>query len=121
MFRKPSVNFNQLADDALAYSKRNKRSYKTDVPRFANLKEWFGVHAAEELTPREIEHKLAQSLSLADVVALSAGNTDSKSRFKSCPFGASSPWGQQSHSFSHHRRGKETPKDCGVQVGFTPS
>lgn len=60
MFRKPSVNFNQLADDALAYSKRNKRSYKTDVPRFANLKEWFGAHAAEELTPREIEHKLAR-------------------------------------------------------------
>jgi hypothetical protein len=60
MFRKPSVNFNQLADDALAYSKRNNLSYKTDVPRFANLKEWFGVHAAEELTPREIEHKLAR-------------------------------------------------------------
>jgi hypothetical protein len=52
MFRKLSVNFNQLADDALAYSKRNKRSYKTDVLRFANLKEWFGTHAAEELTPR---------------------------------------------------------------------
>jgi hypothetical protein len=43
MFRKPSVNFNQLADDALVYSKRNKRSYKTDVRRFANLKEWFAV------------------------------------------------------------------------------
>jgi hypothetical protein len=26
MFRKPSVKFNQLADEALAYSKRNKRS-----------------------------------------------------------------------------------------------
>src|SRR5580704_8115783 len=42
LFRKPSVNFGQLADDALAYSKRNKRSYRTDVPRFASLKEWFG-------------------------------------------------------------------------------
>jgi integrase len=60
MFRKPSVNFSQLADDALAYSKRNKRSYKTDVPRFANLKEWFGAHAAEELAPRDIENKLAR-------------------------------------------------------------
>jgi len=29
----PFVNFCQLADDALAYSKRNKRSHKTDVPR----------------------------------------------------------------------------------------
>lgn len=40
LFRKPAVSFNQLADDALAYSKRNKRSYKTDVPRFTKLKEW---------------------------------------------------------------------------------
>jgi integrase len=61
LFRKPSVNFGQLADDALAYSKRNKRSYRTDVPRFANLKEWFGSEPAEELTPREIEHKLAKA------------------------------------------------------------
>jgi site-specific recombinase XerD len=60
LFRKPSVNFGQLADDALAYSKRNKRSYRTDVPRFASLKEWFGAHPAEELTPKEIEYKLAR-------------------------------------------------------------
>ena len=39
LFRKPSVNFGQLADDAPAYSMRNKRSYQTDVPRFASLKE----------------------------------------------------------------------------------
>jgi integrase len=58
IFRKPSVNFSQLA--ALAYSKRNKRSYKTDVPRFASLKEWFGAQPAEELTPKEIEYKLAK-------------------------------------------------------------
>src|SRR6266478_3065212 len=60
-FRKPSVNFDQLVDDALAYSKRNKRSYKTDVPRFASLKEWFGAQPAEELTPREIENTLARA------------------------------------------------------------
>ena len=60
LFRNPSVNFSQLADDALAYSKRNKRSYRTDVPRFACLKEWFGSEPAEELTPREIEYKLAR-------------------------------------------------------------
>ena len=59
-FRKPSVNFSQLADDALVFSKRNKRSYKTDVPRFASLKGWFGGHPAEELTPREIENTLAR-------------------------------------------------------------
>jgi integrase len=51
----------QLADDALAYSKRNKRSYRMDVPRFAGLKEWFGAEPAEELTPREIEYKLAKA------------------------------------------------------------
>jgi integrase len=61
LFRKPSINFSQLADDALVYSKRNKRSYKTDVPRFASLKEWFGSHAAEELTPKDIESTLARA------------------------------------------------------------
>ena len=60
-FRKPSVNFRQLVDDALAYSKRNKRSYNTDVPRFASLKEWFGSYPAEELTPQEIEKTLARA------------------------------------------------------------
>jgi hypothetical protein len=61
LFRKPSVNFSQLIEDALAYSKRNKRSYKTDAPRFASLKEWFGSHPAEELTPKEIENMLARA------------------------------------------------------------
>jgi hypothetical protein len=60
LFRKLSVNLGQLADDALACSRRNKRSYKTDVPRFASLKEWFGAQLAEELTPKEIEHELAR-------------------------------------------------------------
>ena len=59
LFRKPSINFGQLSDDALAYSKRNKRSYKTDLPRFANLKDWFGKHPADDLTPKEIENRLA--------------------------------------------------------------
>jgi len=44
LLRRPSVNFGQLLDDALAYSKRNKRSYGTDVPRFGSLKKWFGSH-----------------------------------------------------------------------------
>src|SRR2546421_5842360 len=30
-------------------------------PRFASLKEWFGTHPAEELTPREIENKLTKA------------------------------------------------------------
>lgn len=48
-------------DDALAYSKRNKRSYKTDVPRFASLKEWLGSYPADELTPQEIEKTLTRA------------------------------------------------------------
>lgn len=59
--RKPSVKFSQLLDDALAYSKRNKRPCKTDVPRFASLDEWFGSHPAEELAPKEIENILARA------------------------------------------------------------
>ena len=59
LLRKPSVNLGQLLDDALDYSKRNKRSYKTDVPRIARLKNWFGSYPAEELAPKEIEKRLA--------------------------------------------------------------
>src|ERR1041384_2401643 len=61
LFRKPSINFGQLSDDALAYSERNKRSYKTDVPRFANLKDWFARHPAEELAPKENENNPARA------------------------------------------------------------
>jgi len=43
------------------YSKQNKRSHETDVPRFANLKDWFGNYPAEELTPKEIEGRLAKA------------------------------------------------------------
>ena len=60
-FRKPFVKISQLLDDAPACSKRNKRSYKTDVPRIASLKEWFGSHPAEELTPKETENILARA------------------------------------------------------------
>ena len=58
-FRQPLVTFGQVAEDALAYSKRNKRSYRTDVPRFARLNRWFGGRVADELTPKEIENRLA--------------------------------------------------------------
>jgi integrase len=61
LFRKPSVDVADLIADALVYSKRNKRSYKTDVPRFRSLTDWFGSHAAEELTPKEIESSLAKA------------------------------------------------------------
>ena len=34
---------------------------ETDVPRFTKLKEWFGGQQADELTPKEIEHRLAKA------------------------------------------------------------
>src|SRR6266404_3867436 len=60
-FRSAPLTFGKIADDALEYSKLNKRSYRTDVPRFALLKEWFGNSTAEELTPTEIENRLAKA------------------------------------------------------------
>ncbi len=58
-FRKPSVNVGQLLDDALGYSKRNKKSYNTDFPRIACLKAWFGSDPEEELAPKQIEKRHA--------------------------------------------------------------
>ncbi len=60
-FRSAPLTFGKIADYALEYSKLNKRSYRTDVPRFALLKEWFGNSTAEELTPTEIENRLAKA------------------------------------------------------------
>src|SRR5205807_8455779 len=49
----------EIADDALAYSQRVKRSYRADVSRFARLKTWLGDRTAESLTPQEIEQTLS--------------------------------------------------------------
>jgi hypothetical protein len=108
LLRRPSVNFGQLLDDALTYSKRNKRSYNTDVPRIASLKQWFGSHSAEELTPKEIENVLArtvrkrkvgsfyvQPLSVADVALLSTRNPESKGHDESGAFRHASSRRQQ--------------------------
>ena len=59
LFRKTSVNLDQLLDDALAHLKRNKWSYKTDVPRFAKTERVVWKASAEVLTAREIGNKLA--------------------------------------------------------------
>src|SRR5712691_6063310 len=45
------AKFCQLVDSALAYSEKEKRSYRTDVPRIAKLKELFGDRIAEALPP----------------------------------------------------------------------
>lgn len=61
VLRRGKVMFAEIANDALAYSKATKRSYKTDVPRVARLKEWFGKRPAEALTPLEIEDTLSRA------------------------------------------------------------
>ena len=58
VLRRNRVTFREIAQDAIAYSVRNKRSHRTDMPRFARLKEWFGARPAESLTPIEIEEIL---------------------------------------------------------------
>lgn len=55
MLRRNKVTFAEIVHDALHYSKQRKRSYRTDVTRFAQLKEWFGNRIAETVTPKEIE------------------------------------------------------------------
>jgi len=57
------VPFAELADDALNYSRKHKRSYRDDESRTKRLKEWFGGREAESLTGPELEGRLA------DVVA----------------------------------------------------
>jgi integrase len=58
--RRPSVPFGKFADAALEYSKKNKRSYRDDEWRMAELKAWFGSRDAEMLTGEEIEKKLCE-------------------------------------------------------------
>ena len=50
-----------MMQHARAYSKQWKRSCRTDVPRFARLKEWFGSRFAETLAPKEIESTLKRA------------------------------------------------------------
>ena len=55
------MSFEELAKDALAYSKAHKRSYIDDVSRMGRLKSWFGNRQAEGITPGEMERRLAET------------------------------------------------------------
>ena len=57
------VTFNELVDDMLSYSRKNKRSSHDDELRAPKLRAWFGETSAESIRPRDIEAKLQ---SLAD-------------------------------------------------------
>lgn len=57
--RRRTVLFSEIAEDALAYSKAHKRSWRDDESRGKRLKEWWKEREAESLTGPEIESKLS--------------------------------------------------------------
>lgn len=56
--RRAAVSFKDISNDALAYSKANKRSYRDDEYRMKQLLDWFGPRVADSITPQEIEQAL---------------------------------------------------------------
>ncbi len=54
-FRAKALGFAQLAQNALAYSKAHKRSYKDDVCRMAKIQEYFRDRIADRVKPHDIE------------------------------------------------------------------
>jgi hypothetical protein len=57
--RRRAVRFQEIADDALIYSKANKRDYRNDLSRIARLMERFGASPADALTGPEMEAHLS--------------------------------------------------------------
>jgi integrase len=57
--RQRVVPFAEIADDALAYSRKHKRGYHDDESRMKRLKEWFGSREAESLAGPEMENRLS--------------------------------------------------------------
>jgi site-specific recombinase XerD len=58
--RRATVTFAEIARDALAYSKREKRTYEDDVSRMERILGWFRERAADSITPHEIEQRLEE-------------------------------------------------------------
>ena len=61
--RQRVVQFDEMADDALSYSRKNKRSWRDDESRMKRLKEWFGDREAESISGPEMEHRIADAAS----------------------------------------------------------
>ncbi len=55
-----AIAFDELAKDALAYSRQHKRSFREDELRMARLLKWFKDRPAEAITPGEIEQRLSE-------------------------------------------------------------
>jgi site-specific recombinase XerD len=60
--RRATVSFADIARDALAYSKANKLSYRTDSVRMETLLGWFREYPAESITPQEIERRFEKEV-----------------------------------------------------------
>lgn len=58
--RRATVPFSEIAKDALAYSKANKLSYRSDLGRMEKLLSWFREYPAESITAQDIERRFEQ-------------------------------------------------------------
>ncbi|HVC00149.1 MAG TPA: site-specific integrase [Candidatus Dormibacteraeota bacterium] len=59
--RRATVSFAEIARDALAYSKANKRSYEDDVVRIEPMLGWWRERAADSIMAQEAERRLGQA------------------------------------------------------------
>jgi integrase len=58
--RQRAILFNELADDALDYSRQHKRTASFDAWKMPLLRSWFGPLLPSAITPQLIESKLAE-------------------------------------------------------------
>jgi integrase len=61
-----TVLFAELADDAMEYSERHKRSFPVDQGRIKALRKWFGTVPASAVTPSAIERQLTAAAKVAE-------------------------------------------------------
>lgn len=59
--RQRVVLFGEIGNDALAYSRGHKRSWRDDESRMKRLTEWFGNREAESLTGQEMEKRVSDA------------------------------------------------------------
>jgi site-specific recombinase XerD len=56
------IRFEEIAEDALEYSKTHKASYRSDKVRMKRLKDAFGPRPADSITPQDVERFFVQEL-----------------------------------------------------------
>jgi integrase len=59
--RRRVILFSEIAEDALKFSRANKRSFRDDESRMKLLKKWFGNREAETIGPQEVSERLCQA------------------------------------------------------------